>query len=315
MSKSYKIGDFANKTGLTPKAIRLYEKKAILFPNKVCDNGYRLYGKNELKQAQKIKSYKELGFTLLQIKSLLAYEKNNKPFQLEQMLQQRLSAIYDIENSLHNQKSVIKNILSSINNKQKLSNNSRRYIMSKLKQVSILVTGYLHLEETVSHVSKLTQFKRQSNFPNGINFEKNNIYLIHENEVNKYNYLNSPDIIIFNNITTINSSNYMSLYKESGPHMSTVFNADDKPSVKLAGNKQIQKGRIFYFSKRKELEKQIFKIGGVVASNNKVNIYGFNLKPEIINIDLGQNISYSLLSSIAGLLDIGLNSDQLIASS
>lgn len=72
------------------------------------------------------------------------------------------------------------------------------------------------------------------------------------------------------------------MFSHIGPHVDTIINADDRSAVDLAGQSQIKKGRIFYFSKNKALLSQIKKIGGVISDGEELEIFGFNLKPDLI---------------------------------
>ena len=60
-----KIGEFSKLSHLTVKALRFYERKGILIPKKVDEQtGYRFYETSQLKEAARIKSYRQLGLTI-----------------------------------------------------------------------------------------------------------------------------------------------------------------------------------------------------------------------------------------------------------
>ena len=66
MSAFYKIGDFAEKTGLSISTLRRWDKEGKLKPAKVTEGGTRLYTDNQLKlfscrlQGKRVRKTKEL---------------------------------------------------------------------------------------------------------------------------------------------------------------------------------------------------------------------------------------------------------------
>jgi DNA-binding transcriptional MerR regulator len=109
MSQHISIGRFSLLSGLSVRALRLYDELEILKPAVVTPhNQYRYYHHNQLETAQKIKGYRNLELPLEQIKiichnpqvaqSILQdhlgilqqamFDYNNKIRELEQMLHQ-----------------------------------------------------------------------------------------------------------------------------------------------------------------------------------------------------------------------------------
>lgn len=67
-----RIGELANFFGVSPKALRIYEKKGILRPAKIdAQTGYRYYSADQVKQLNALLALKELGFSLSRIKALM----------------------------------------------------------------------------------------------------------------------------------------------------------------------------------------------------------------------------------------------------
>lgn len=64
----YTISRLAKLSGVTEKAIRLYEKKALLSKASRSENNYRYFGESHLKELQQISSLKSLGLTLDEIR-------------------------------------------------------------------------------------------------------------------------------------------------------------------------------------------------------------------------------------------------------
>ena len=62
------------------------------------------------------------------------------------------------------------------------------------------------------------------------------------------------------------------------------MNADDNAVVELARDPSVQRGRIFYFSRRPILEPQIMNIGGCVVVDQQIKL---RTGPEIKTFNLG----------------------------
>jgi DNA-binding transcriptional MerR regulator len=65
------ISDFARETGVTVRALRLYDRLELLKPAAVTAAGYRLYGAAQLERLEQIAALRFVGFSLEQIKELL----------------------------------------------------------------------------------------------------------------------------------------------------------------------------------------------------------------------------------------------------
>ncbi len=70
-AKLLRIGDLARRTGLSAKALRLYEARGLLKPDAHSASGYRLYGAKALARLSEIAVLKRAGFTLAEIGALL----------------------------------------------------------------------------------------------------------------------------------------------------------------------------------------------------------------------------------------------------
>ncbi|MGI6020495.1 MAG: MerR family transcriptional regulator [Lachnospiraceae bacterium] len=68
-----KIGEFSKLAHLTIKALRFYEKEGLLIPAFTdAWTGYRFYETNQLEDAARIKSYRQLGLSIDEIKEILS---------------------------------------------------------------------------------------------------------------------------------------------------------------------------------------------------------------------------------------------------
>ncbi len=68
----FKTSELAKKAGVNKETIRFYEKKGLLQDPVRTDGGYRQYLQKDLERLVFISNAKELGFSLAEIKELLA---------------------------------------------------------------------------------------------------------------------------------------------------------------------------------------------------------------------------------------------------
>lgn len=66
-----RIGQLAQRAGVTPRTIRYYESLGLLGPNERQGSGFRYYTEAELLRLQKINDLKELGLSLEEIASVI----------------------------------------------------------------------------------------------------------------------------------------------------------------------------------------------------------------------------------------------------
>ena len=70
-----KIGEFSKLSLTTVKALRFYEKEGLLIPASVDEwTGYRFYETAQLETAARIKSYRQIGLSIEEIKSIFSGE-------------------------------------------------------------------------------------------------------------------------------------------------------------------------------------------------------------------------------------------------
>lgn len=67
-----RIGQIAERSGLSAKALRLYEQRGLLKPCSHSEAGYRMYGPDALRRLMQIVVLKRSGFTLAEIAGLLS---------------------------------------------------------------------------------------------------------------------------------------------------------------------------------------------------------------------------------------------------
>ena len=66
-----KIGEFAQETNRSPRALRLYEERGLLTPQERSVGGFRLYGEEQALQVAYIDKLQELGCSLSDIQALI----------------------------------------------------------------------------------------------------------------------------------------------------------------------------------------------------------------------------------------------------
>lgn len=83
------ISDVAKRTGVSAKALRLYEKRGLLQPGMRTAAGYRVYGPDALQRLMQIVLLKHAGFTLGEIGVLLQRDAHRTSL----MLAERITAL------------------------------------------------------------------------------------------------------------------------------------------------------------------------------------------------------------------------------
>jgi len=93
------IGEVAKQIGVNPKTIRYYEEINLLSKSKRGENNYRVYSQDAVKRLSFIKKAQSLGFTLREIKEVLALrDRGFKPCtHVRDLLKQR---VIDIDQKL-----------------------------------------------------------------------------------------------------------------------------------------------------------------------------------------------------------------------
>lgn len=69
------IGDFAQKAGVSVRAIRYYEELGLIRPESHSNGGFRLYGHDNLKRIQVVNFLKDMGLSLMEIRQIFLAKK------------------------------------------------------------------------------------------------------------------------------------------------------------------------------------------------------------------------------------------------
>ncbi len=128
----------------------------------------------------------------------------------------------------------------------------------------------------------------------------------------------TPKNIVFMNIGENHLDRYRSMeeyvsakrkiFKNTNQNTTSVLNADDNRVVDLARDPVVQRGRIFYFSRKQTLEPQIMNIGGAVLLGKQIKV---RVGPEIETYSIanmkmkGMHSAENIMAAILTTRDFG----------
>lgn len=134
----------------------------------------------------------------------------------------------------------------------------------------------------------------------------------------------NPKNIVFMNISENHLDRYRSMeeyvgakrkvFKNVNHNTTSILNADDNRVVDLARDPVVQRGRIFYFSRKVALEPQIMNIGGAVNINDTVKV---RVGPEIETYSVknmrmkGKHAVENIMAAILTTRDFGATPDAI----
>ena len=87
------IGQIADAVGVATSTLRYYEREGLLTPADRSPAGYRLYDLNSVERLQFIRSAQSVGFSLEDIKALLALDERTSCKQVQGMIEERLADV------------------------------------------------------------------------------------------------------------------------------------------------------------------------------------------------------------------------------
>ena len=147
------IGQISTRTGVSARALRLYEQIGLLGTALRGENGYRYYRADQVLLVKKVCDLKTLGFSLKEIKAFLEGDAQFDAQTMQQLVERRLKHIVGEEKSLATRKSRLSSLLTSLRTKTKaLSERERKYVMELYQRVRIVVTGVENLDATASYI-------------------------------------------------------------------------------------------------------------------------------------------------------------------
>ena len=94
---SYSVGQVADLAGVTVRTLHHYEQIGLLTPSERTAAGYRLYAARDLDRLSQILFYRELGFPLEEISTLLDDPASNADFSAIQHLVGQFGRIIGVD--------------------------------------------------------------------------------------------------------------------------------------------------------------------------------------------------------------------------
>src|ERR687886_1110924 len=70
--ESSRVGEIAERLGVSPRTIKYYEEIGLIEPEGRSQGGFRLYGEREVERLERILRMKGMGYSLAAIRELLA---------------------------------------------------------------------------------------------------------------------------------------------------------------------------------------------------------------------------------------------------
>lgn len=115
------IQALARLSGVTSRTLRYYDEIGLLKPARIASSGYRFYGQTEVDLLQQILLYRELGFSLAQIRSLL-YEQH---FDWEEAFTEHLCSLKERRVRLDRLIESVTHSLSALRGETEMDNRKR----------------------------------------------------------------------------------------------------------------------------------------------------------------------------------------------
>ncbi len=108
----WKVGDLADRTGVSIRSLHYYDEIGLLEPSHRTGSGHRLYGADDVVRLQQIKSLRQLGFSLEEVRKVLA-RPEYAPIDVIQMHIGRLGERIDVQQKLRTRLTAIHDRLAS----------------------------------------------------------------------------------------------------------------------------------------------------------------------------------------------------------
>jgi len=129
----YTIGELSQRTGVSRRAIRLYEEKGLIDPSYRGQNGYRYYLEKQVDVLNEIKSLKSLGFSLEEMRTLVGLKKESFKCDLERKLTEVKKEIQLLK-LREDEISQLLSVTKKIKHGTKISFEERRIFMDAIRE-------------------------------------------------------------------------------------------------------------------------------------------------------------------------------------
>ncbi len=115
------IGEVAERTGLTERTLRYYEEQGLLSPTDVSPGGFRLYSSSDLHRLEVIQVFKDLGFSLSEIRATferygapVGEDRHNRLAFSMEVLKKQLNSLDEHLSRLHEQRDQVRRALQML---------------------------------------------------------------------------------------------------------------------------------------------------------------------------------------------------------
>ncbi|UOE96133.1 MerR family transcriptional regulator [Alkalihalobacillus sp. LMS39] len=116
-----KVKEVADLVGISVRTLHHYDEIGLLSPKATSEKGYRLYSDNELERLQQILFFKELGFSLKEIKEIL----NSSSFNREEALQTQRLMLLEKRKRINTMIETIEKTIQSSKEEIKMTNEEK----------------------------------------------------------------------------------------------------------------------------------------------------------------------------------------------
>lgn len=109
------IGEIAKQSNVHVETVRYYEKRGLIVKPPRTESGYRMFSQETITEIKMIKHAQELGFTLEEIKKILAIYRTVDYFPTEEMYQFSKVKVQEIDRKiaqLKNLKALLENAIN-----------------------------------------------------------------------------------------------------------------------------------------------------------------------------------------------------------
>jgi MerR family transcriptional regulator, copper efflux regulator len=114
-----KSGALAKQANVNTETLRYYEREGLLPEPERTESGYRLYADEDVKRVRFIKRAQELGFSLKEVKELLALklDASQSAREVKRLTEQKIQDIEEKIQSLHAMKEVLQHLAEACSGK------------------------------------------------------------------------------------------------------------------------------------------------------------------------------------------------------
>jgi MerR family copper efflux transcriptional regulator len=114
-----KSGELAKQANVNSETLRYYEREGLLPEPERTDSGYRLYADEDVKRVRFIKRAQELGFSLKEIKELLALklDASQSASEVKRLTEHKIQDIENKIQSLQAMKGVLHDVAAACSGK------------------------------------------------------------------------------------------------------------------------------------------------------------------------------------------------------